>query len=230
LLSALPLDDPALGVPPDAAAVLAEVGITTGGALTRLPPAALALRFGPEIVAAWQRAHGEAEPPLHPWQEPVTLTMAEQCDDGLENGEQLGALIDDLAARLAIALATRGQAAGLLTLGLGGDDGRRSARQAHHALPLAEHDTVVRAARRLLAEIRPSAPVVEVWLRAEALCVPPVDAVGLWAAPGPAERAGRLASTLTAHTRRYQDARLRYLRRDPLASDGWRWDEVQGEP
>jgi nucleotidyltransferase/DNA polymerase involved in DNA repair len=230
VLTALPLDDPALGVPPAATAALAEVGIASAGALARLPPAALALRIGPEVVAAWQRARGEAEPPLRPWQEPAALMVVEQCDDGLEDGEQLGALIDALAGRLAIALAARGQAAGLLTLGLGGDDGRRSVRQAQHALPLVEHDPLVRAARRLLAEIRPSAPVVEVWLRAEALCVPPVDAVGLWAAPGPAERASRLASTLSAHARRYQDAQLRYLRRDPLAPEGWRWDEVQGEP
>jgi protein ImuB len=230
LLAALPLADPALGVPPAAQVALSEVGIMCGGDLAALPLAALTLRFGPEIVGAWHRAQGEAEPPLQPSCPPESLTVDEHLEDGLADTERLGALIEVLSSRLARLLDERGQAAGLLTLLLGCDDGRRLPRQSHHPLPLAGRDVLVRAARRLLGEMRPSSPVAEVCLRAEALCLAPVDAGSLWAAPGPGKRTDRLGTVLAAHTQRYGETRLRRLRRDPLASEGWRWDEVHGAP
>jgi protein ImuB len=230
LLATLPVDDPALGVPPAVQVALGEVGITHGGDLAALPLAALTLRFGLEIAGAWHRARGEGDPPLQHSYPPEALTVAECLEDGLADTERLGALVEILSSRLARLLEERGQATGLLTLLLGCDDGRRLPRQSHHPLPLAAQDVLARAARRLLGEIHPSSPVAEVCLRADALCLAPVDAVGLWAAPGPGKRADRLGTVLAAHTQRYGETRLRRLRRDPLSREGWRWDEVHGAP
>jgi hypothetical protein len=37
----------------------------------------------------------------------------------------------------------------------------------------------------------------------------------------------RLAAAMAAHAQRYGQGRLRRLRRDPLADDGWAWGEAE---
>ena len=91
-LAALPLEEPALSLPLRVAVALRELGITTAGALAALPIAGLALRFGPEVVPAWQRAGGQGadEPPLRPAQPARMIMVEEHGEEGVGDYARAG--------------------------------------------------------------------------------------------------------------------------------------------
>ncbi len=225
-LRALPLHDPALGLPPATVAALADLGLRDAGDLADLPRDALALRFDAPVLAARERATLLDDPPLRPWTAPAVLAVDRRPDGGLADRTLLERLLDDLAAHLAARLAARGRAAGTLALTLSCADASVLARRSRHTPPLRDASRVAAAARALLARGDPRAAVEEVTLAASDLR--PVRAAQgrLWD-DGPGGRgADRLADALQALARRHGRPVLRRPRPDPFSPDGWAWDAV----
>jgi len=225
-VDALPIDTPVLGLSARATLRLREVGVTTAGTLGRLPAAAVGLRFGAEGQEAWERVTGRPEPPLRPWSPPETLMVVRRDDDGGTDALALQGLVVAMGADLATGLAAGGQAAALLTLRLTCADGGRLVRSRERHPPLQASETMTATARDLLAALRPGAPVTEVALTAGDLCVPPTHQQGLWD-DGRGRPAARLTTVLAAHERRYGRGGLQRLQRDPTATDGWRWLDLE---
>jgi len=107
-LRALPLHDPALGLPPATVAALADLGLHHAGDLAALPHDALALRFDAPVLAAWEIATRLDDPPLRPWTAPDTLAVDYRPEGGLADRTMLARLLDDLVVGLAARLAGRG--------------------------------------------------------------------------------------------------------------------------
>lgn len=230
-LRALPLADPAWGLPPAAVAALDEVGVRTLGALIDLPAVGLGLRFGPAVVGARERALRPDDLPLRPWAPPERLEVDQRIEGGLADGVMLERLLAHLAARLAGALERRAQGLTTLTLVLDGEDGAaRAPRLPEQWPPLHSRDALAQAARALLARDPPAGPVERVRLIAAGLAPVQVEQHGLWATSTAQGRGERLGATLRAYTRRHGSAGLRRLRRDALAPDGWAWDEADPAP
>jgi protein ImuB len=234
--AALPPEEPALALPPRVALALREVGITTAGALAALPAAALALRFGPETVAAWRRAGGRehgadrSEPPLRSWQAPRVLAVEEHWEEGIEDRFLLEARLARLCGRLAAALAEHALATAHLVVRVACDDGSQQLRTARCWEPLAPSAPLERTARTLLAQVAVSAPVTELALEARDLGPPQDDQLGLWDGKAVTRRRERLEHALDAHARAHPSVSFTRLRRDPLAAEGWRWESREQTP
>jgi hypothetical protein len=76
----------------------------------------------------------------------------------------------------------------------------------------------------------PAAPVEALALQATDLRRPDARQRGLWDDQAVDRRHERLAAAMAAHAQRYGQGRLRRLRRDPLAADGWVWEEAEDVP
>jgi protein ImuB len=229
-LHALPIDDPTLGLSPATATALHELGITTAGALAALPLAGVALRFGPDAIAAHHSVAGAVDPPLHPWRPPDSLAVEHRVEAGVSDAMIVQALLRRLSDRLAAQLVERGQAAATLTLHVACEDGARLAQRAHHGAPLQAAPALATAALDLLARSPLAAPVEALALRATDLRRPDARQRGLWDDQAVDRRHERLAAAMAAHAQRYGQDRLRRLRRDPLTADGWAWEEAEDAP
>ncbi len=229
-LAALPLDDPALGLSAPAVATLRDVGITTAGALGALPLAALALRFGPDVLAAWRAAQGEHDP-LRAWPAPLCRQVTERYEEGVADSVVLQRLLTRLCSRLANDLAAAGLAAARLVLCLECDGGARQVEQARHWPPLGDPLSLERAALALLARRAPTAAVAALSLYASDLGPLRVAPVGLWEADATAvgARAARLAGVLATQARRSAAVRVVRLRPDAQAWCGWSWEQQTPE-
>ncbi len=115
-LALAPLPISALDLPPEVAARLAEVGVITAGALARLPPEALAHRFGATGVAAARLARGEDQTPLVPYAPAALPEEGIDLEAPVENAEPLLFALKRLADRVAARLAGRGLGATRLEL------------------------------------------------------------------------------------------------------------------
>ena len=229
-LRALPLHDPALGLPPATVAALADLGLRRAGDLADLPRDVLALRVDAPVLAVRERATRLDDPPLRPWEPPEIIEVAYRPDGGLADRMMLERLLGELAGGLAARLAGRGRTARTLTLALSCDDGAVLVRHARYAPPLRDASRIATAARELLGRSGPRAAVEEVTLTARDLCTVSVTQRGLWDV-GTADRgAGQLADALRAHARRHGQPGLRHLRRDPYSPEGWAWDAADGAP
>jgi len=232
-LYALPLHDPALGLPSATVAALADLGLHRAEDLAVLPRDALALRFDAPVLAAWEIATRLDDVPLHPWTAPDILALDYRPEGGLADRTMLTRLLGELAVGLAARLTARERTAGTLTLTLSCENGAVLTQRARHAPPLRAASRIAAAARDLLDRGDPSAAVEEVTLMASDLCTVGVTQRGLWDA-GTADRGaggtGLLADALRAQARRHEHSSLRRLRRDPLSPDGWAWDEADGAP
>jgi hypothetical protein len=140
------------------------------------------------------------------------------------------ALLRRLSDRLAAQLVERGQAAATLTLHVTCEDGARLAQRAHYGTPLQAAPALAAAALDLLARSRLTSPVEALALQATDLRRPEARQRGLWDDQAVDRRHERLAAAMAAHAQRYGQGRLRRLRRDPLAADGWVWGEVEDVP
>lgn len=243
-IAALPIDAPALGLPPPTIVQLRDLGVRTAGALARLPAAGVGLRFGAEGLAVWREVTGAHQRPLHPWAPSPTLSVAHRDEEGIADTQALGRAVAALAARLAGQLRARGQATALLSLHLATGDGACRVRAAHLPEPLHVEGAIGVAAADLLAALRPAAPVEGICLIASALGRPPMRQQGLWpGTPGTPGTQGaamasaaRLQAAIAAHRRRYGHAELGRVRIDPDAPDGWRcdawdaWDDTGRQP
>jgi len=224
-LAALPLDDPALGLSQPAVATLRDVGITTAGALGALPLAALALRFGPDVLAAWRQARGEHDP-LRARPAPLCRQVTERYEEGVADSVVLQRLLTRLCGQLANDLA-----AARLVLCLECDGGACQVEQARHWPPLGDPLSLERAALALLARCAPTEAVIALSLYASDLGPLRVAPVGLWEADatmvGP--RAARLAGVLATQGRRNAAVRVVRLRPDAQAWCGWSWEQQTPE-
>jgi len=229
-LAALPLDDPALGLSQPAVTTLHDVGITTAGALGALPLAALALRFGPDVLAAWHRARGEHDP-LRAWPAPPCRQVTERYEEGVADSVVLQRLLTRLCGRLANDLADTGLASARLVLCLECDGGTRQVEQARHWPPLGDPVSLERAALALLARCAPTAAVTALSLYASDLGPQRVAQGGLWEADATAvgPRAARLAGVLATQARRTAAVRVVRLRPDAQAWCGWSWEQQTPE-
>jgi protein ImuB len=221
----LPLDTAALSVPPTAVETLCEVGIATAGMLARLPRAGLALRYGPEVLAAWHAARGLPEAPLLPWTPLARMTVMHRDEEGLADRTILEALLRRLAERLALQLQARAQATATLTLSLRSTDGAEHLRRTRHWPPLHTLPALTVAALDLLSGSQPPAPVEVLDLQALDLVSPAIVQHSLWDDAARDRRDEQLAAVLQTHARRHGRNVLRRWRPDPLALDGWSCEE-----
>ncbi len=229
-LAALPLDDPALGLSASAVTTLYDVGITAVGALGALPLAALALRFGPDVLAAWRGARGEHEP-LRARPAPLCRQVTERYEEGVADSVVLQRLLTRLCGQLANDLAAAGLAAARLVLCLECDGGTRQVEQARHWPPLGDLLSLERAALALLARYTPPVAVTALSLYASDLGPLRVAPVGLWEADATAigARAARLAGVLATQGRHNAAVRVVRLRPDAQAWCGWSWEQQTPE-
>jgi len=102
------------GIGPKAAARLAGLGIHTVGQLAACPPAELVAQFG-RAYGRWlhEAAHGRDDRPLVTHHEPVSMSRETTFDRDLHavrDRRELGAVLDELAARVAEDLQKKGYA------------------------------------------------------------------------------------------------------------------------
>ena len=206
------------------------MGITTAGALAALPGPALALRFGPDVLAAWRRTRGEGDP-LRAWHAGPWRQVSEQYEEGVADSLVLRALLGRLCSRLAGDLTTAGQAAARLVLGLECDGGARRVEQTRHWPPLGDPLALQQAALALLAHCAPSAAVTDLSLYGGGLGPLQVAQGGLWEADATAvgPRAARLAGVLATQARRTEAVRVVRLRPEAQAWCGWSWEQQTSE-
>src|SRR5205085_10472309 len=182
-LHALPINDPTLGLLPTTATALRELGITTAGALAALPLAGVALRFGPDAIAAHHSVAGAADPPLHPWRPPDSLAVEHRVEAGVLDATIVQALLRRLSDRLAAQLVERGQAVATLMLHVTCEDGARLAQRAHYGIPLRpprpwrrRRWTCSPAVTRCFAAARPLPPRSRPWRCRRRTCAGPTRA------------------------------------------------------
>ncbi|MCW4116454.1 DNA polymerase Y family protein [Aurantimonas sp. MSK8Z-1] len=114
----------ALRLEPELAATLLRLGLTTLGALLALPRAALARRFGADLLLRLDRAAGRADRPIGP-RRPVPLLIAERrLFEPVSRTEDVEAILLALAERLRGDLERRGEGARRLELSLFRVDGQ----------------------------------------------------------------------------------------------------------
>ena len=148
--------------PPDIAAILANWGIATCGALTALAKADVTHRLGPAGLALWERAAGEASRPLRLRAPARTFAARLDCEHELETLEPVLFIVRRLVDRLAVDLADAGRAAGEITLELGLGDDTGHAHTIRLPEPATSADVLFNALRTYLETLRLAAPVVAV--------------------------------------------------------------------
>ncbi len=115
-LAALPLG--ALGLGAAVEARLRAVGVDGVGALARLPPEGLALRFGAAGAAAARLARGDDPTPLVPYLSQTFPEEAIELEGAVESAEPILFVLSRLVDRVAARLAGRGLGASRLKLTL----------------------------------------------------------------------------------------------------------------
>lgn len=115
-LAALPLE--ALGLGPAVVEKLRAVGVDGVGALARLPPEGLALRFGPAGAAAARLARGDDPTPLVPYLPATLPEEAIELEGPADGAEPVLFVLKRLADRVAARLSGRGLGASRLTVTL----------------------------------------------------------------------------------------------------------------
>lgn len=218
-LESVAVDDPALGLAPDAAAALRAVGVGTAAAFLRLPAAAVTARLGSAAAAVHALLAGRVSPPLRPWTPPERLTERATLD-GVAGDAALDGVLAALCARLQGRLDARGLAVGVLTLVLDDEDGGRHAAHAPYWPPLSGRLALERAVRALRARLALAAPLSGVTLSATDPRSPAPDSPRLFADAGGRSHA-RLDAVFAAHARRTGHDPQAHWRRDPHAPDGW---------
>jgi DNA polymerase-4 len=106
------------GVGPRTAEALADIGIRTIGQLQRMPPAALAARFGRQGGHLHALASGHDDRPVEPWTPPKSIGAETTFDADTTDAEALGRTLRGQAERVARELRQGGYAAARVTLKL----------------------------------------------------------------------------------------------------------------
>jgi protein ImuB len=221
----LPLHNMAFGLPPRTLLMLKELGLFTIGDLSALPRSGLALRFGPEVLAAWEVGRGSLESPLRPYRAAERVVVTEKRDDAIDDLLILEAMARQLAKRLANRLQARAQAATILTLCLNGERGAQYMHRTRHWPPLQAIPAIIAAVIDLLAGCRPATAVQAVILEGTGLSAPHTEQGVLWGKPARNRRGDRLATILDMQARQHGRSLLRRWHPDPNSMEGWSYDD-----
>lgn len=177
-LDRLPLD-------PDLRGTLAQLGVTTVGALMALPGDGLHARFGPGASRLSLMAHGDLEVPLQPCpvEEPLRETLA--LEEPAVTVTQLVFCIKQLLDRLLAALEARREALSEFTLRVGLDGRGWHRERVRPAAPTRDARVILDLVRlRLEATALPSG-VIEIEATAQGM---PATAEQLRLVPAPPRR------------------------------------------
>ena len=136
-----PLPLARLGLPAERQEILHRWGLRTIGDLARLPPVALAERFGPDGPRLARLARGEDEGLLVPAPFPERFETTLELDWPVDGLEPLAFLLSRVLEPLCATLAARGAKAASLAVELGLVDGTAHARVLKPAAPSGEART-----------------------------------------------------------------------------------------
>ena len=136
-----PLPLARLGLPAERQEILHRWGLRTIGDLARLPPVALAERFGPDGPRLVRLARGEDEGLLVPAPLPERFETTLELDWPVDGLEPLAFLLSRVLEPLCATLAARGAKAASLAVELGLVDGTAHARVLKPAAPSGEART-----------------------------------------------------------------------------------------
>ncbi len=206
-----PLPVAALRLPADMVAALARLGLKRVGDILDLPRAPLAARFGVDLLRKLDRALGHEDEPLSPLL-PVAPYVAERnFHEPIAREEDVLAIVERLASRLATTLAARGTGARRLELILFRADGMVKRIAAGTSRPLRD-PRAIRAlfVERLAAlgeEIDPGFGFDLVRLSVLVAEPCPDEQIGLGSREDP-EELDRLVDRLSARLGRQRVARL----------------------
>jgi protein ImuB len=142
------------GPTPEQATVLEGWGIRTLGGLTALPKAGVGDRMGPEGVALWERANGEAPAVLRLTEPARTFAAAWNYEPPVESVEPLLFKLRRFAERVALELRGAGLVAGALSLSLLLEDETDYRRQFRLPEPGADVDSWLRVLQTHLDTVR----------------------------------------------------------------------------
>ena len=227
-LRGLPVTDPVLAVEEEDQVQLCDVGLRKVGDLAALPRGSLSLRTGPAVLALWDALHGVPEKPLVPFQVPPRLTVKDRFDS-TNDRLLLDRLLGRLCARLADQLRTQQQAARVLTLRAGCENGAAFVQRLERWPALARELEFTTAAATLLDAVCARLPVtrtalVAFALTAGGLVAAPGEQPALWGDPR-AARQKRLSTVLQAQAQRHGKTAFHHWQADPLADGGWREED-----
>lgn len=130
VLAGLPVE--ALRLEPETVTTLRRLGLKTIGHLCTVPRRELARRFrgaskAEQVLLRLDQAGGIIDEPLSPLSDPPQFFVRRSFEEPLSSAEGIGAMLDDLAARLCRRLERAGEGATRLTLAFFRSDGSRAA-------------------------------------------------------------------------------------------------------
>ncbi|MBL9206884.1 MAG: DNA polymerase Y family protein [Opitutaceae bacterium] len=157
-LDRLPLS--AAEPPADLVPVLSGWGVRTLGDLTALPKVEVSRRLGPEGLALWERASGQATRPIHRTHPPQTFSSALDFEHEIETLEPLVFVLRRCLDRLASDLALAGCSATELNLQLTLSDETRHRRNLRLPEPTGNADLLFRTLFTHLEALQTASPVV----------------------------------------------------------------------
>ncbi len=224
-LRGLPVTDPVLAVADEDQVQLCDVGLRKVGDLAALPRGSLSLRTGPAVLALWDALHGVPEKPLLPFNVPPRIIVTDRFE-GTTDRLLLERLLGRLCARLADQLRTRQQAARVLTLRAGCENGAALVRRLERWPALSRELELATAAATLLdglcVRLQATPTALSAFaLVAGGLVAAPSEQPALWGDPR-AARQNRLSAVLQAQAQRHGKSAFHHWQADPLTDDGWR--------
>lgn len=161
-----PLPISLLGPTPEEASLLATLGLSTLGALTRLPRDAVAKRLGPRGDELWARAAGEEQRPIQPASLPTRFLARMDLEHAVETLEPLLFVLRRFVDRLALELEHASLGTDRLRLNLRLDDEKEHGREFCLPEPTANASVLFRVIENHLATVHTDSPVVGVELEA----------------------------------------------------------------
>ena len=140
--------------------ILGLWGVHTLGQLSALPKTEVAQRLGPDGLALWERAAGEATRPIRPLPPPQTFAAELELEFPIETLEPLLFLLRRFVDRLCLDLNTAGLSAAEIELSLPLDNEAIHQRTIRLPEPTASPDLLFRTLQSHLETVQTDSPVV----------------------------------------------------------------------
>ena len=134
----------ALGIDAETTLVLRRAGLKTIGDLAGVPRAALAARFGADLVARLARIRGEADSRISPRRPPPDLVAERNFAEPISQIEDALGVLDGLAGQLAPLLEKRGEGGRRFEVIFFRGDGKVTRLELQTARPLRAPETLMR--------------------------------------------------------------------------------------
>jgi len=148
------------GIGPKTAARLAELGLTTLGAVSAAPQQLLVERFGPNLGRELhRRARFEHDAPIGAQRKVVSESRERTFDRDVSDPEELRRALTAMAAELCASLLTHGRAGRTIAIKVRLDDWTTVTRAHSVSAPTCDAELVSAHALRLLAAYAPARPV-----------------------------------------------------------------------